>query len=148
MLFSDIDAAVKKYSKETDWEKLAEDAVESGMEKQVFYALYFTRYFLGTDIPDNALSKLKSEKTGLLERRFFNAVLKNRRKSKLGYLVYLSMVKGVINKCRFLFRTIFPPPSVLALTFNLSKPRVTAKDYLSFLKKQFYNLKNSLIRSS
>ena len=143
-LLSDINAATKRYREQIKWEKLIKETMEFGMERQLFYGLYFTKYFLEADIPDYVLSRLKPKKIGLLERRFFNAVSNNRRNTKLCYFVYLNMVKGVINKLRFIFRTLFPPPCTLALFFNLNKPRVTVKDYLLFLGKRLSYLRNCL----
>ena len=140
ILLSDIDSVVKKYAREIDWKELIQETRNFGMEKQVYYSLYVTNYFLGTVMPDYVLSSLKPEKINFLERKFFNSVINNNRNTKLCYFVYLNMVKGVINKIIFIFRTLFPPPSILPLVFNLSGQSVTVKDYLLFLKKQFCHL--------
>ena len=141
ILLSDIDAVIKKYRGQINWQELIKEAIEFGMERQVFYALYFTNYFLDADIPDNILSTLRPKKIGPLEKWFFYSILNNNRKAQLCYFVYLNTVKGVINKFRFIFRTIFPPPCSLALFFNLDKPKITVKDYLLFLKKRLSLLK-------
>ena len=79
------------------------------------YSLYFTNYFLDPDIPDYVRSKLKPEKLGLLEQRFFYSILNDSRNAKLSYFIYLNMIKGNINKLIFIFRTLFPPAAVLIL---------------------------------
>lgn len=145
ILLCDINEVIKTYGDQIDWGDLIEEAMRLGMEKQLFYSLYFANYFLGAQIPDQVLSRLKPEKVGFLEKRFFNAVTQNNRNIKISYFVYLNMNKGVTNKLRFIFRTLFPPPSVLALTLNLNKPRVTLGDYLYFLKEQSTHLKNFLM---
>jgi hypothetical protein len=146
ILLSDIDAVIGRFEKEIDWEALVKETIEFGMEKQVFYALYLTRDFLDTAIPHYILEKLRPKKTSLLEKRFLNSILNDRRNGKLCYFVYLGMVKGLVNKFRFIFRSFFPPPSILALSLNLNKEKVTLKDYIFFLRKQFLNLKNSLFK--
>lgn len=139
---SDIDAAIKRYGRELDWRRVVGEAEALCMEKQLFYGLYFSKYFLDTDIPLKVLSRLRPERLPLLEKPFFRAVSNDKRGTKLCYFVYLNMIKSAINKLRFLFRTIFPPSPVLALFFNLNRPRVTLKDYLLYLRKQFSHLKN------
>lgn len=146
ILLSDIDAVIKKYNKKINWQKLVEEAEEFEMQKQVFYGLYFTNYFLKTNIPDYVLNNLKPKKTGFLEKRFIKAIKNNQRGTKLCYFVYLALVKGHINKLKFIVRTLLPPPSTLALFFNLNKPKITVKDYFSFLSKQLSHLKNILNR--
>jgi len=144
LLLSDIDAVIKKYNERMDWENLIKDTVEFNMQRQVFYGLYFTGYFLGARIPNYVLPKLKPQKTGLLERRFFYSVAGNNRKAKLCYFVYLNMVNGILKKSKFIFRTLFPPPPVIALALNLNKSKVTIKDYILFLQKKILRLKECL----
>jgi hypothetical protein len=60
-------------------------------------------------------------------------------------LIYLGMIKGVINKSKFIFGTLFPPAGILALTFNLNKPKITAKDYFIYMRKQFFYIKSYLM---
>jgi len=143
ILLSDIDAAIEKYKEYIDWQKLIYDAKDFGMERAVFYALYFVNYFLDTSVPDIIFTQLRPEKTGILERWFFNSVLNNRRNLKLCYFVYLGMIKGARNKFRFIFRTVFPPPCALALFFNLGRPKIILSDYFSFLAKRFSRLKRT-----
>ena len=145
ILLSDIDAVIKRYEGKIDWEKLIQEAKGLGMQRQLFYSLYLTKDFLDADIPERALSSIEPKRWGFLERKFFNSVCRNRRKTKLCYFVYLNMVKGVMNKSRFVLRTFFPAPCVLALTFNLNKPKITIRDYLKFLKKQASHLKRVFI---
>lgn len=144
ILFSDISAVIKRYGEQINWEKLIKETVKFGMEKQVFYSLYFTNYFLDTDIPLYILSKLRPKKLGFLEQRFFYSISNNSRNAKLCYFIYLNMVKGTINKFRFIFRTLFPPSCVLALSLSLNRPKATIKDYFLFLRKQLFHLKNCL----
>ncbi len=144
---SDIDAVIKKYKDQIDWDGLVAETIEFGMERQVYYSLFFTRIYLGSYVPEYVLSSLRPNKIGFLEKKFFNSIKNNKRNSKLCYFVYLNMVKGAKNKFRFIFRTLFPPPSILALTFNLNKPKVTLKDYLLFLRKQLFHLKRTILGS-
>lgn len=141
IVLTDLNETIKRYREEINWENLIKETKELAMERQLFYGLYFINHFLDADIPQNILSELKPRKMGLLEKRFFQSILDNNRGAKLSYFVYLGMIKGRINKMRFLFRTLFPPPSVLALTCNIDKPNVTVKDYLLFMKEQFSHFK-------
>jgi len=142
ILLADIDAVIKRYSEQIDWEALIKEAVEFGMSKQLFYGLYFTNYFLDTAIPAHVLIDPRLKKINFLERRFFRSIRSNRRNTGLSYFVYLAMIQGPANKLWFILRTVFPPPPTIALISNLDKPRVGIKDYLTFLKKQFSILKN------
>ena len=145
ILLSDIDAVIKKYKGQINWPGLMEEAREFGLDRQLYYSLYFTRYFLDTDIPDDILSGLRPKKAAVFERQFLNSILNNSRNTKLCYLIYLGMIKGVINKLRFIVRTLFPPACILALTFNLNKPKITVKDYFIYMRKQFFYIKNYLM---
>jgi hypothetical protein len=141
ILFTDIDTVFHKFSGILDWGKLIKESKEFGMERQVFYSLYFTRYFLGTDIPEHVLSELKPKKIGIFEQWFFKSISNNKRNAQFCYFVYLGMVDGLINKLKFVFRTILPPPEALALFSNLDKKRITITDYLYFFKKRFSRMK-------
>jgi len=145
ILLSDIDAVIKKYKGQINWPGLMDEAREFGLDRQLYYSLYFTGYFFETDIPDAILSGLRPRKAAVFERQFLNSILNNSRNTKLCYLIYLSMIKGVINKLRFIVRTLFPPACILALTFNLNKPKITVKDYLVYMRKQFFYIKNYLM---
>lgn len=137
--FLDINAAIKKYKQEINWHELIKDTLEFGMERQVYYSLYFTNYFLNTQVPEHILEKIKPKNIGIFEKIFFNSIWNNKRDTKLCYFVYLNIVKGAMNKLRFIFRTLFPPPCVLALSFNA--PKITIKTYFLFFKKQLFHLK-------
>ena len=144
ILLSDIDAVVKVCKSQIDWQKLIAESLAYGMKKQLFYSLYFAHHYLDTPVPDHVLSGLKPENTGWAEKIFFSAVLKNQRDTTLCYFVYLGMVKGIIAKIKFVFRSLFAPPCILALTFNLKNPRVGIGDYFSFIAKQLFHLKKSI----
>jgi len=144
ILLSDIDAVIKKYGGQINWDRLIQETIEFGMERQVYYSLYFSRYFLDSEVPGYVLANLRPKRISFLEQRFFYAVRNNQRNSKLSYFVYLGIIKGIINKLRFILRTLFPPPCVLALSFNLNKSRVGVNDYFLFFKKQLLNLKSCL----
>ncbi len=144
ILLTDLNEVIKKYGEKIDWEMLIRETKEFGMERQLFYSLFFTNQFLDAKIPQDILSELRPRKTGLLEKRFFQSILGNNRSSNLSYFAYLGMIRGNIDKTRFIFRTLFPPPSVLALTYNIDGPNVTIKDYLLFLREQLSHLKGCL----
>lgn len=144
VLFSDMDAVIKRYANQIDWDNFIKDTIEWGTEKQVFYSLYFTNYYLETKLPDYLLSKLKPKKINFFEKKFFSFVSNNNRDTELCYFVHLSMVKGLVKKLEFIFRLFFPPPCVLAIYSNINKPKITRKDYLLFLKKRSLRLKEYL----
>jgi len=96
---------IKKYKEQINWQDLIEEAKEFDMDRQLYYSLYVTKYFLDTNIPSDVLSSLRPEKISILEQRALNSVLNNNRNTKLCYFVYLSMVKSILNKFRFIFRT-------------------------------------------
>ena len=144
IVLTDLNESIKKYREDINWEDLIEEAKGLGMERQLYYGLYSINHFLDADISQDVISQLRPKKMGLLEERFFRSISNNARDTKLSYFVYLSIVKGGLNKTRFIFRTLFPPPSALALTFNIDRPRVTAKDYLLFLREQLSHLKDCI----
>lgn len=144
IVLTDLNESIKKYREDINWEDLIEEARGLGMERQLYYGLYSINHFLDADISQDVISQLRPKKMGLLEGRFFRSISNNARDTKLSYFVYLSIVKGSLNKARFIFRTLFPPPSALALAFNIDRPRVTAKDYLQFLREQLSHLKDCI----
>ncbi len=145
ILLSDINEVIKRYRKEIDWEDLIKEAIELGIDRPLFYSVYFVNHFLNAGISDHILAKIRPKTLPLLEKRFFGSIINDNREPKLCYFVYLNMVKGIMNKFRFIFRTLFPPPSCLLLFLNLDKPRVTMKDYLLFIRRRFPYLKNCSI---
>ena len=60
-------------------------------------------------IPVATLEALKPGKITSGEKRFIEAVAQRRQKRYSSYPVYVAMRKGLLQKVRFVFLTIFPP---------------------------------------
>jgi len=115
---TDIQEVILYYGKSLDWEKLIEESCAFNLNVFVYIGLFFTAKYLKTDIGEDVLSRLKSNKDGFGTKYFMNAVSKNIRPSGMSYLVHLSLNKGIKNKIQFVWQTFFPPQTVIRQRTN------------------------------
>ncbi|MCJ7580792.1 MAG: nucleotidyltransferase family protein [Candidatus Aminicenantes bacterium] len=142
--FCDIDAVIHHYEGRVDWSRLIHESCEFNLDKMVYISLFFTREFFNTKIPEDVLLKLRPKKIGFGIKIFMSSVRNNTRLSGLSYLVHLSMNRGIINKVRFLWRTLFPPRKILAQRNYVSPSGSISIYYLKRIKEVFSRISNIL----
>ena len=142
--FCDIDEAVNFYQERLNWERLIKESLKFNLNRMVYISLYFTAKFLETIIPENVLSKLKPERLSLGEKIFMNFVSKNKRFSGLSYLVHLSMNKGLYKKMKFLGKTLFPPPQIIAQRNYIPQSKLSYVHYIRRINEVFSRLFKAL----
>jgi hypothetical protein len=98
---------VIKRNPEIDWNKIGDEARETGFERLLFYVLSYVKEI--TDIvPGKFLSEIRPEKLGLVEQGILDRILKNRRKEGYGDILYFYTIKGTFRKFLFAMRVLFP----------------------------------------
>lgn len=105
----EIERLIKCYNGRLAWGRLVALAKGFGLERIVYYGLYFVKKILAGDIPDESMEALRPKTVTLGEKTFIRYTLNNRRRRYSSYPVYLAGQKGVFKKSKFLFRTVFPP---------------------------------------
>ena len=129
-LMCDINEVIRHYKKTLNWEKLIEESLDFKLNIFVYISLYFTSKYLGTEINKDVLARLKPEKIGLGVKFFLMSVSKNNRPSGLSYLIHLSINKGVKEKFNFLWKTFFPPRSIIRQRTNSPHSKQVIVRYL------------------
>ncbi len=145
--FCDIDEAVNFYQGRLDWERLIRESLKFNLNRMVYMCLYFTGKFLETKIPENVLSKLKPERFSLGERIFMNSISNNKRPPGLSYLVHLSMNNGLYKKMKFLGKTLFPPPQIMAQRNYVPQSKLSYIHYIRRINEVFSRLAKTLSQS-
>jgi len=138
--FCDINQVINFYQARLDWEELIKDSFKFNLNRMVYSSLYFTFKFLGTQMPEDALLKLRPERLSLGEKIFMNSVSNNNHFPGLSYFVHLSMNKGLLKKMKFVGRTFFPPRQIMAQRSYIPRSKVSYIYYIHRINKVFSHL--------
>jgi hypothetical protein len=145
--FCDIDEAVNFYQERLDWERLKKESYKFNLDRMVYQSLYFTSKFLETKIQENVLSELRPKRLSLGEKIFMNSISNNKRFPGLSYLVHLSMNNGFLKKMKFLGRTLFPPPQIMAQRSYIPRSRFSYMHYIQRITEVLTRLAKTLSQS-
>lgn len=135
--FCDINEAINFYRKRLDWNRLVNQSFEFNLNRMVYFSLYFTAKFLNTAIPEEILYALKPPRFGWEEKIFVWLVARDKRFPGLSYLLHLAMNKGLLEKGRFILRTLFPPRQILAQRHYIQESKLNYFYYLDRIKEVF-----------
>ncbi|MHB9099607.1 MAG: nucleotidyltransferase domain-containing protein [Syntrophales bacterium] len=113
ILMYDLFYVIETYRDEIDWDFIVEEARRFNVSKFVFLSLAIVQHYTSRIVFEEVMSKLRPENLTFGERLFLNIQLSNHRFRGGSIFVYLAMNNGLAEKCRFLFRTFFPPPQIL-----------------------------------
>ena len=133
--FCDIDRAINYYGKSLDWDLLIRDTLKFNLNKMVYTTLYFSRYFIKANVPEDVLLKLKPERLSIPEKIFMRKTAENKRTPGMSYLIHLSMNKGLAKKLKFVGRTLFPPKDILAQRSYISESDMNYRYYLNRIQE-------------
>ena len=142
--FCDINETVNFYQERLDWERLIKESLKFNLNRMVYISLYFTAKFLETKIPENVLLKLRPERLSLSEKIFMNSISNNKRFPGLSYLVHLSMNSGFLQKMKFLGKTLFPPPQIMAQRNYVPRSKLSYIHYIRRINEVFSRLFKAL----
>ena len=138
--FCDIGEVVNSYQERLDWDRLLKESLKFNLNRMVYISLYFASRFLETKIPENVLLKLRPERFSLGEKIFMNSISKNKRFPGFSYLVHLSMNNGLYKKMKFLGKTLFPPPQIMAQKNYIPQSRLSYIHYIQRINEVFSRL--------
>ncbi|MHB8910155.1 MAG: nucleotidyltransferase domain-containing protein [Syntrophales bacterium] len=113
ILMHDLSYVIETHRDEIDWDFVVEEARRFTVSTFVFLSLAIVQHYTSRIVSEEIMSKLRPEHLALGERLFLNIQLSNHRFRGSSMFVYLAMNNGFAEKCRFLFRTFFPPPQIL-----------------------------------
>ncbi|MFH1776553.1 MAG: nucleotidyltransferase family protein [Candidatus Omnitrophota bacterium] len=135
ILFCDLAQAISSYlNNRLDWETLICQSREMGLQRPVYYALYFTRRFLKIDIPEKATQRLKPEHPCFGEKKIMTLVEENKKFPELKYFFHFVMSETVKDKLKFVQDCIFPSREILALQYCIPPQEIKISHYLLKLK--------------
>lgn len=126
----DIHETVATYREEMDWQQLVLSSQQFKIDRFVYLSLAVTVKLLGSPVPETILGKLRPPRLRLAELLFLYLVTHNFRPGGLSYLLYFANNQGMLNKCRFIFRTLFPPRQVIAQRSAIPRARISNTLYL------------------
>lgn len=127
ILLADILGVLKDYKNRLNWNSVVEEAERFNLSFVLYYSLCFTSKVLGFEIPE--LRSLRLDKFGFLKKISDFFISKGTRCYWLSYLVYFFMSKGFLSKLKFISKTIFPSPYVMAHRLNLPLSKINASHY-------------------
>lgn len=113
ILIYDIFQSIKTYEKSVDWDFIIRESKDFNLSRLLYFSLTIVRGYSSLRIPDKVINSLCPLHITIGESFFLSLQLSNNRMRGSSYLIYLALNRGFINKCRFLFRTFFPPPHIL-----------------------------------
>ena len=113
ILMYDIFFVVKSYQGEVNWDFVVDEARRFNVSTLVFLSLSIVRHYTSLTLSEEMMRKLRAADLTFGEKAFLDLQIKNRRFRGSSMFVYLAMNRGFVKKCRFLFRTFFPPPPIL-----------------------------------
>lgn len=113
ILMYDLLYVLKTHGDALRWDVIAGDAARFQVANLVYLGLTVVQHYTSHAIPEAALRALRPGRLRLGEKLFLNLQTSNRRFRGSAILVYLAMNEGFGEKCRFLYRTFFPPAQIL-----------------------------------
>ncbi|MBI4633949.1 MAG: nucleotidyltransferase family protein [Deltaproteobacteria bacterium] len=113
ILMYDIFFVVKAHQDEVNWDFVADEARRFNVSKLVFLSLSIVRQYTSLTLSEEMMQRLHAAYLTFGEKLFLDLQFKNHRFRGGSILIYLAMNRGFVEKCRFLFRTVFPPPHIL-----------------------------------
>ncbi|HLA28895.1 MAG TPA: nucleotidyltransferase family protein [Syntrophales bacterium] len=113
ILMYDIFFVVKTYQDEISWDFIVDEARRFNLSKLVLLSLSIVRHYTSLTLSEEMMRRLHAADLTFGEKLFLALQFKNRRFRGSSLLIYLAMNRGFVEKCRFLFRTFFPPPHIL-----------------------------------
>ncbi|MEK6715518.1 MAG: nucleotidyltransferase family protein [Candidatus Omnitrophota bacterium] len=138
ILFCDIFEVIRYCNKNgLNWELLVQDTVEFNLNKPVYYGLYFTSKFLGAEIPERVLTRLKPSYLNYGERKIQTLIEENRGLPDLNCFSYFVMNEKVTEKFKFVLRSIFPSREILALQYIVAPKDIRFHHYILKVKSAF-----------
>lgn len=90
-----------------DWKKMGHRARESGFDKLLFYVLSYINK-ISRVIPEDLLLEIRPERSGLIEKKIMDRIIKNQRRDGYGDILYFYTIKGTFRRILFASRILFP----------------------------------------
>lgn len=133
-LFYDIQKAIEFYRDRLDWKAISKVARDWGATLPLYYSLYLTSKILKAEIPEHILNTIKPRKITKAGHRAASSISENKLgTNKLVYPLYLDMLDGSLNKIKFIFLSLFPPPKQLRQIYSVNFKYLVFRYYLKRL---------------
>lgn len=133
-LFYDIKKAIEFYKDRLDWKAISKVARDWGATLPLYYTLYLTSKILKADIPEYILSTIKPKKISKAGYRVISSISGDQLgTNKLVYPLYTDMLEGSLDKIKFIFLSLFPPPEQLRQIYSVNSKYLVFGYYLKRL---------------
>lgn len=127
--FADLAALLKEY-RLIDWDGVVSRADRFRLTKPVYYALAYLTATVGADVPTAVMDALRPARTGWMERRCMDRMLRGRPAGRFGEMFTLFMMERTRDRLAFIAETCFPRREVIGQAYGaqtadrpLSRPR-------------------------
>jgi hypothetical protein len=116
----DIKNAIEFYNKDICWERSVLCAKQWDTVIPFYLGLYFSWCIAGADIPSEIIESLKPKKLSRKSKKAIEVILKNKTGGdNTLYPLFLELAGSLFNRSKFVFLSLFPPPSELAKTHQV-----------------------------
>lgn len=129
ILLVDIAEVLTVYKDRINWEKFLRDTFGFGLERRVYYSLYFAVTKLDAQVPKDILTVLEPRRKTYGEKIFLSHISSNIRFEELSCFVSFFTCGRFRQKMRFLKGLTFPPQDVLAQAYLKPKQEINLRDY-------------------
>ncbi|MCQ9205254.1 MAG: nucleotidyltransferase family protein [Omnitrophica bacterium] len=140
VLFYDIFKIIDYYENEINWKVFIEDAGKFGIEKTVYYGLYFARELTGAQVPKYVLDSLVPVRFSYPERKIINLIKKGKTFGQLRHFFYFFLCTNSRGKIEYIWRSLFPPREMLVYRYKIPLQSIRIQHYLLQFKKIFQRI--------
>ena len=140
ILLSDISWVLRYYKNRLNWNLVVREAKRFNLSLVLYYSLCFTSKLLNIEIPE--LRSIRLDKFGFLKKMSDFFICKGIRCYWLSYFIYFFMPKDFLSQIKFISKSIFPPPYVMAHGFNLPLSKINASHYYQRIVRNRFKFLN------
>jgi hypothetical protein len=117
--FADL-AALLHTPRTVPWDAVIARARRFRLEKPTYYALSYLTQTIGAPVPGEVLETLRPARTGWLEKRCMDRILRGGSSGRFGEMFTLFMMDHPYDRWRFIKETCFPNREVLEQSYGVS----------------------------
>lgn len=102
-----------------DWDSVISRARWFHLTKPVYYALAYLQATIGTPLPAGMMDELRPARTGWMERRCMERVLRGEPAGRFGEVFSLFMMERIRDRLAFIVETCFPHRAVIEQAYGV-----------------------------
>ena len=131
---------MEAYTQEINWDRLIEEADACGIVFVLYYCFYYSYARLNHYVPVIERLRLCPHGHFNLDKLFVFFLRARLSLYAFSYLAFFLSEQGIKNKARFIAKTIFPPPQVMAHICGIPLAQVNPYSYFKRIISLFIKL--------